>query len=213
MPTKNSPMPTLPSIHQNIPRLGNAFTQWLGWRILRLMGWQFEGQFPTEKKFVAAVAPHTSNWDFIICMAFKLALGIEIRFLGKHSIFVGPLGRMLSHWGGIPVDRRCPHGTVGEVVKHFQQHSSLVLALAPEGTRHYKPEWKKGFLLVSVVPIAIFSNVIRIMVLTTASYVYGSQVAAGFLHDFMGIMVFVFGFAGLIIVMKVLKCHLSVGTA
>ena len=73
--------------------------------------------------------------------------------------------------------------------------------------------WKKSILLVSVVPIAIFSNVIRIMVLTAASYIYGSQIAAGFLHDFMGIMVFVFGFVGLIIVMKVLKCHLSLGTA
>jgi 1-acyl-sn-glycerol-3-phosphate acyltransferase len=119
------------------------------------------GQFPNHNKFIAIVAPHTSNWDFIICMAFKLALGIEIRFLGKHSIFVGPLGRMLSHWGGIPVDRRSPHGTVGEVVKHFQQHSSLVLALAPEGTRHYKPEWKKGFLHmaqqanVPIVPLTL----------------------------------------------------------
>jgi len=73
--------------------------------------------------------------------------------------------------------------------------------------------WKKGILLLSVIPIALFSNVVRIVVLTVASYIYGSQIAAGFLHDFMGVMVFVFGFIGLIFVMNVLKCHLSLGTA
>ena len=73
--------------------------------------------------------------------------------------------------------------------------------------------WKKGVLFASVVPIALLSNVVRIIVLTVASYIYGSHIAAGFLHDFMGIMVFVIGFIGLIALMNILKCHLFPETA
>lgn len=73
--------------------------------------------------------------------------------------------------------------------------------------------WKKGVLFASVIPIALFSNVVRIVVLTLASYIYGSQIADGFFHDFMGIMVFVIGFISLIALMNILKCHLFPETA
>ena len=33
--------------------------------ILKLAGWKFVGEIPTEKKAVVIAAPHTSNWDFI----------------------------------------------------------------------------------------------------------------------------------------------------
>ncbi len=73
--------------------------------------------------------------------------------------------------------------------------------------------WKKGILFLSVIPIALLSNVVRIIVLTLASYIYGNQVIDGFLHDFMGIMVFVIGFIGLVALMNILKCHLFPETA
>lgn len=148
---------TIPS---EVPRKYSRTQVFATWCLTKA-GWKMTGQFPDHNKFIAIVAPHTSNWDFIICLAFKLALGIEIRFLGKHSIFVGPIGKLLTHWGGIPIDRSAPHGIVGEVVQHFKQHASLVVALAPEGTRHYKPQWKKGFLHmakqanVPVVPLTL----------------------------------------------------------
>ncbi len=73
--------------------------------------------------------------------------------------------------------------------------------------------WKKSILFFSVIPIALFSNAIRIIVLTLASYIYGNQIIEGFFHDFMGIMVFIIGFIGLITLMNILKCHLSLETA
>ena len=73
--------------------------------------------------------------------------------------------------------------------------------------------WKKSILLFSVIPIALLSNVARIVVLTLGSYIYGSQIVDGFFHDFMGMMVFVIGFIGLISLINILKCHLSLGTA
>ncbi|MBU2972217.1 1-acyl-sn-glycerol-3-phosphate acyltransferase [Pseudoalteromonas sp. C2R02] len=134
---------------------------YLGRFLLKLLGWKVSGEFPQTSKFVAAVAPHTSNWDFIIAIAVKLQLGITIRFLGKNSIFFWPLGPILKAWGGMPVDRSSPHGLVSQVKKQFDNNEHLVLGLAPEGTRKKSKEWKTGFLHIAhnsnvpVVPMAL----------------------------------------------------------
>jgi len=134
---------------------------YLGRLLLKLLGWRISGEFPNTPKFVAAVAPHTSNWDFIIAIAVKLQLGIAIRFLGKSSIFFWPLGPILKAWGGMPVDRSSPHGLVSQVKKQLENNEQLVLGLAPEGTRKKSKEWKTGFLHIAhnanvpVVPMAL----------------------------------------------------------
>ena len=153
-------MPEL-KIPTNIPRTHSRFGQWLGTKVLNWFGWQVVGEFPEQGKFVAAVAPHTSNWDFVIAIAVKMHLQVRIRFLGKHSIFVWPLAPLLRKWGGIPVDRRSSHGVVAQVKTLFDNSDALILGLAPEGTRKYTPQWKSGFLHIAkaakvpVVPMAL----------------------------------------------------------
>ncbi|WP_462156971.1 1-acyl-sn-glycerol-3-phosphate acyltransferase [Pseudoalteromonas sp. GB56] len=148
-------------IPEHIPRTHSRFGQWLGTKVLNWFGWQVVGEFPEQGKFVAAVAPHTSNWDFIIAIAVKMHLQVRIRYLGKHSIFIWPLSILLRKWGGIPVDRRSSHGVVGQVKELFDNSDSLILGLAPEGTRKYTPQWKSGFLHIAkaanvpVVPMAL----------------------------------------------------------
>ena len=41
---------------------------------------------------VLIVAPHTSNWDFLTGVWVKLAMRMGARFVGKHTLFRGPLG-------------------------------------------------------------------------------------------------------------------------
>lgn len=64
---------------------------------------------------------------------------------------------------------------------------------------------KKTILFLSAVPIAIGSNIIRIITLALASEMYGSKFATGTFHDVMGILVFVFAFLGLSLVGKALE--------
>lgn len=64
---------------------------------------------------------------------------------------------------------------------------------------------KKIIFFLLSVPIAIFSNVIRIAVLTLASEMYGAKIATGTFHDVMGFMVFVIAFFSLALVGKVLE--------
>ena len=130
---------------------------------LRLAGWhvQFDG-LPTRQG-VLIVYPHTSNWDFVVGVLAKWAMGIPIVFWGKDTLFELPLfGRWLRWIGGVPVDRHNPRGAVTAMVERFAQARSadsfLWLALSPEGTRGYRDSWRSGFYQVASqadVPLAL----------------------------------------------------------
>lgn len=64
---------------------------------------------------------------------------------------------------------------------------------------------KKTILFLSSIPIAISTNVIRIVSLSLVSEIYGPQYGTGWFHDTMGILVFVFAFVGLAVVGKILE--------
>ncbi|MEP7156311.1 MAG: 1-acyl-sn-glycerol-3-phosphate acyltransferase [Betaproteobacteria bacterium] len=130
-------------------RRGGVVGKALGNFLFHLAGWRIEGDLPDVPKVLIAVAPHTSNWDFIVGVLALLTLDIKISFLGKHTIFRGWFGRWVRSMGGIPVDRAQPHGVVGETVAAFAATDKLVLAMAPEGTRQLDKGFKTGFLRIA----------------------------------------------------------------
>ena len=121
----------------------------VGRAALRLLGWSIEGEIPDRPKFVIAVAPHTSNWDFIVGVAAMFALDLKLAFLGKHTLFRGPFGIVMRWLGGIPVDRSSPHGVVGDAVAEFERSDARLLAIAPQGTRKPTRRFRSGFLHIA----------------------------------------------------------------
>ncbi len=114
--------------------------------ILRLLGWRIIGQVPDHlKKGVAIIAPHTSNWDFILGVLGIYTHKVSLNFLAKDSIFRFPFGGLLRAMGGIPVDRSKNTNLVDQIVAEFGKREVLRLALAPEGTRSKVTRWKTGF--------------------------------------------------------------------
>jgi 1-acyl-sn-glycerol-3-phosphate acyltransferase len=145
-----------PSIGPAVPRRGNAFSRGVGRLVLRGMGWHLEGAVPNVPRCVAIVAPHTSNWDFVVGLAALLALGLRGRFLSKDTLFRPPLGTFFRWVGGLPVDRATPDGVVEQAVSSLREGEPFVLALAPEGTRRRVRRWKAGFHRIALgagVPI------------------------------------------------------------
>jgi 1-acyl-sn-glycerol-3-phosphate acyltransferase len=146
---------------EDAPRRNSALLRALGRRVLRLFGWRIIGDAPREPKFVAIVAPHTSNWDFVVCVATMFALDLKIRWLGKESLFRGPLGALLHRLGGWPVRRGTPEGLVVQAAEIIKSESQFILALAPEGTRSRVPRWRTGFYRIAeaahipIVPVAL----------------------------------------------------------
>lgn len=137
----------VPSLPANAPKVRrNAFTRWVGRTILRLGGWRMAGAFPDIPKLVLIAAPHSSNWDGIWGFAAKLALGLDVKVLGKDSLLKVPvLGTLLRRLGVIPVDRRAAHGVTGQMVAMIRDADRLWFAIAPEGTRKPVEHWKTGF--------------------------------------------------------------------
>lgn len=121
-----------------------------GWRRLALWvftraGWKVVGAFPDVPKLVLIAAPHSSWWDGFWGLLAKSALGIDIAFIGKQELFVGPLGWGLRRAGGIPIERDHAHGLVGQMTERMRDADSLWLGIAPEGTRKRVVRWKSGF--------------------------------------------------------------------
>jgi len=121
------------------------------WRLaLKLAGWITVGRLPeNEKKFIIIVAPHTSNWDFIMGVIIRGAMGFKANFLGKESLFRKPFGFIFMGLGGIPVDRGTSRNMVDQVVAEINGRSSFILAIAPEGTRGKVKKWRTGFYYIA----------------------------------------------------------------
>lgn len=113
--------------------------------LLRLGGWTAVGEHPEIPKAVIIAAPHTSNWDGVWAVIYKIAIGIDIHFFAKHTLFRFPLDILLRALGAIALDRSRPGSAVADVVAEFERNDTYYFGLAPEGTRSLKAGWKSGF--------------------------------------------------------------------
>jgi len=102
---------------------------------------------PTDlpDRYVMAAAPHTTNWDFPLMLALTKLSGVDVKWLGKASLFRGPMGPLMRRLGGIPVDRSAPGGMVAALAGEFAAHERMVLIVPTEGTRSRTQHWKSGF--------------------------------------------------------------------
>ncbi len=132
------------------------------WRLaLKLTGWSFDITVPVFDKCVICVAPHTSNWDFLLGLAAYRSVGRKANFLMKSFWFFFPLKYLMRYFGGIPVVRskEKSKGSLTERIIHlFETEPYVNLAVTPEGTRSAVDQWKTGFLYIAYgakVPILL----------------------------------------------------------
>lgn len=117
--------------------------------ILRLAGWRIADTLPYRDKCVICVAPHTSNWDFILGQLAYSSIGRKACFLMKKEWFFFPLGLLLRAMGGIPVDRSKKESLSSKLTSMFAERNRLNLAITPEGTRQANKKWHTGFLRIA----------------------------------------------------------------
>lgn len=123
------------------------------------MGFREEVSEPFPAKYIIALAPHTSNWDFIIGMLFCRANDFNCNFLMKKEWFFWPLGNLMHKLGGIPVYRSKKTGLTDIVAEKAKEMDTFRLCITPEGTRKANKEWKKGFYYIALkanIPILLY---------------------------------------------------------
>ncbi len=114
-----------------------------------MAGWTVRCTVPDYPKSIICVAPHTSNWDFILGKLAYASLGRKAGFLMKSSWFFFPLGLIFKAIGGIPVNRKV-HGDLTTALIHkFNTTDQLNIAITPEGTRSLTTRWHTGFLRIA----------------------------------------------------------------
>ena len=111
--------------------------------------WTLAGEPAPKRPSVLIGAPHTSNWDFVLMLAIAWRHGIDIRWLGKASLFGGWRGPIMRGLGGIPVDRSDPSRVVAEVVGRIRAGEVFGLVVTPDGTRGANAYWKSGFYRIA----------------------------------------------------------------
>lgn len=135
---------------QDVPR---RLQRW-ALRILRLMGWRVRFQSLPGPHGVVLVYPHTSNWDVLVGVLAKWAIGEPFRFVAKSSLFEGitgaTIGRLLRRLGGEPIERGVATGSIARLADKINASEWFWLAITPEGTRSYKPYWRSGFYQIAL---------------------------------------------------------------
>ncbi|MCQ2197845.1 MAG: 1-acyl-sn-glycerol-3-phosphate acyltransferase [Bacteroidaceae bacterium] len=130
-------------------------------RILtKWMGFKINVTIPHPEKYIIALAPHTSNWDFIIGILYSRAMGFKCDFMMKKSWFFWPLGYIMKGLGGIPVERNKKMSLTDQLAKVAKSRKTFHLCITPEGTRKRVTEWKKGFYYIALkaeIPILLYA--------------------------------------------------------
>ena len=104
-----------------------SFALWVtGWKV------ELEGDVNNLDRCVLVVAPHTSNWEFV-------------------------LGAIVRKLGGIGINRSQRNNLV-QFVTDLYQKQSFSLVVTPEGTRSRVNKWRMGFYHIALsaqVPIVL----------------------------------------------------------
>ena len=129
------------------------------WLLYDVMGYKKNITVERPKKYVIALAPHTSNWDFVIGHLFAWAEGFKCNFMIKKEWFFWPLGYLMRALGGIPIHRSKQMSTTDHLAKVARESDTFRLCVTPEGTRKANPEWKRGFYYIALkadIPVLLY---------------------------------------------------------
>ncbi len=133
-----------------------SFCRWL---LYKQLGWSIDVTQEHPNKYIICLAPHTSNWDFLIGQLYNGAEGLKSNFLMKKEWFFWPLGPIFRSLGGIPVFRSKKTSMTDNLAEAAQKAETFMLCITPEGTRSPNPEWKKGFYYIAQkaeIPILLY---------------------------------------------------------
>ena len=127
-----------------------------------LYRWMGFSEVVTEtrpEKYIIVMAPHTSNWDFVVGTLYARAEGFQSNFLIKKEWFFWPMGILMRKLGGIPVYRDKKTGSTERLATLAMQSKEFHLCITPEGTRQPNREWKRGFYYIALkaqLPILLY---------------------------------------------------------
>lgn len=129
------------------------------WMLYKVLGWKKDITVEHPDKYIICLAPHTSNWDFIIGQLYARAEGMKSNYLMKKEWFFWPLGPIFRKTGGIPVFRQKHTSMTDSLAETAMKAEEFHLTITPEGTRKRNADWKKGFYFIAAkahIPVLLY---------------------------------------------------------
>lgn len=161
-----------------------------GWRILRAI-W-----FPV----------------FFLVFMVPLPMVVITNISFKMKLFAAQISEIVLNNMGLKAERQ------GSII--YLQHTQVVVEDVCSGLRSLislgalgsifaywlkAPRWKRVFLFLTTIPIAVITNVCRVVFLSAVSEIWGAQHAGGFIHDASGFAVFALAFVLLLGMSKLIE--------
>lgn len=101
------------------------------WLFEDVWGWKVSGDLPNISKYLIVVAPHTSNWDFLVGLLYRtITDGFNPKYIGKKELFVWPIGYLFRALGGFPVERSKNMNFVDSMVSVFNDGAACEASAA-----------------------------------------------------------------------------------
>ena len=129
------------------------------WLLYKQMGWKTEVTEEHPDKYIICLAPHTSNWDFLMGLFYSGSCGLKCNFLMKKEWFFCPLGLWFRKVVGITVYRDKHTRMTDALAETAKRSEQFHLCITPEGTRSATEDWKKGFYYIAYkanIPILLY---------------------------------------------------------
>ena len=136
-----------------------VWKRFCNWLLYKRMGWRKNITEPHPDKYIICLAPHTSNWDFLLGQLYSGAEGWKINFLMKKEWFFCFFGPLFRRLGGIPVYRTKRTSMTDNLAAEARTMEQFKLCITPEGTRSANADWKRGFLVIAQkagIPILLY---------------------------------------------------------
>jgi len=129
------------------------------WLLYKKLGWTKDVTVVHPDKYIICLAPHTSNWDFIVSRLYLQSEDFFSNFLMKKEWFFWPLGIFFRRIGGIPVYRSEHTHMTDRLTRMAKESDRFALTITPEGTRSLASHWKRGFYFIAKdanIPILLY---------------------------------------------------------
>lgn len=136
--------------------------KYIGSLVLKAMGWkiQLDGETSNLNRCILVVAPHTSNWDYLLGVATYWKLGKRLKVIIKSSHTNSLYGWLIHQIGAIGIDRSQKNNLI-KIVSDLFQKEDFSLVITPEGSRARAEKWRLGFYHMAMeanVPIVLASG-------------------------------------------------------
>ena len=115
--------------------------------LFRVMGWKVDVTVPMGDKYIIALAPHTSNFDFVLGVLYSRAMDFRCDFLMKKEWFFWPLGILMRWLGGIPVYRNKKMSMTDQWHKWPGNGIIFTFALLRKALVHVRKNGKKDSII------------------------------------------------------------------